>query len=340
MLSRSRRRLLPLVGLLLALAGAPAVARADAPDAVASIKPIHSLLAAVMEGVGEPTLLLQGAASPHTYALKPSEAALLESADIVFWVGEPIETFLHGPLETLASAAEVVELLDAPGLVLLPSREGGVWEADVHEEAEHAEAHGAEDHADHEDHAAEEGEGHHEGDHHGEIDGHIWLDPINAMAMADAMAAALAALDPAHAETYRSNAAKLRGELEVLDQAMAARLSPMDGRPFIVFHDAYQYFEARYGLGGVGSITVNPEQAPGAERLIELREKIAQSGAICVFSEPQFPMTLVTTITEGLETRIGQVDPLGAGLEDGPNLYRQLIETLAGSIESCLVPAG
>ena len=246
-----------------------------APDVVASIKPVHSLVAAVMAGVGEPTLIVKGSASPHTYALKPSDAGALESADIVFWTGHGMELFLADALETLATDAIVVELAESPGITLLSVREGGAFEAHAHE----GEGHGDEEH----DH------GHEEHDHeHEEGDMHFWLDPENAKLMVTHIATTLAEVDPENATAYQANAEAELVRLDELEAELAATLAPVADKPFIVFHDAYQYFEARFGLTLAGSVTVTPEVMPGAARIDELKAKVAELGATCVFAEPNF----------------------------------------------------
>ncbi|GGD38582.1 zinc ABC transporter substrate-binding protein [Aureimonas glaciei] len=317
------------------------------PRVVASIKPIHSLVAAVMQGVGEPSLIVDGGASPHTYAMKPSNAADLEAADIVFWAGDDLEAFLVKPIETLGAKAKSVELVDAPGLLHLPLREGGSFDAHEHGAEEAAGSHEAEaaaghDHAGHDHEAATEHEGHaaHAGHGHDEIDMHFWLDPVNAKAMVAVIAATLSEADPADAAAYAANAAKVSARLDSLTASTKAALAPVAGKPFIVFHDAYQYFENRFGVTAAGSITVSPESIPGVQRIAEIQEKVRSLGATCVFAEPQFEPKLVTVVTEGSEARTGVLDPEGAALEDGPELYFQLIDGLTTALTDCLTPQG
>ncbi len=336
-----------------ALLLSPAVAMAE-PQVVVSIKPIHSLVASIMKGVGDPALIVAGAASPHTYTLKPSNAQALENADLVFWVGPGLEAFLDKPLEALAGKAKVVELEDAPGLTKLPFREGGAFEAHDHSEhgeGEHAEgehhdhdAEGAEAHAeaghDHateaHDHAAE-GEEAHDHDHeHGGTDMHLWLDPTNAKAMASAIAAALIEADPANKTAYEANVATLDAGLDTLDKDIASQLAPVADKPFVVFHDAYQYFEKRYKVRVAGSVTVSPETMPGAERLSEIHAKIAELGAACVFAEPQFEPKLINVVMEGTQAKSGTLDPEGGALSEGPDLYGQLMRNLSASLKDCL----
>ncbi|AWK86108.1 zinc ABC transporter substrate-binding protein ZnuA [Azospirillum thermophilum] len=318
--------------LLLSLASA---ARAEGPKVVASIKPIHSLVASVMQGVGEPALLVKGAGSPHTYALKPSDAKALSAADLVVWVGPELEGFLEKPLKSNAPKATVVTLMEQPGMLLLDAREGGAWEPHDHGHA-HEHGHGH-DHG-HDKKAAGKAGGH-DDDHdhdHDEVNTHIWLDPANARRIAAAVAEALAVRDPANAETYRTNAERTGARIDQLDAELKAALGPVARKPFVVFHDAYQYFEARYDLGAVGSITVNPERRPSAKRLSAIRAKISGLEAACVFAEPQFEPALVRTIIEGTKAKTGVLDPEGADLADGPDLYFTLMRNLAAGLRGCL----
>lgn len=311
----------------------------SAPKVVASIKPIHSLVAAVMDGVGTPDLIVEGAGSPHSYALRPSQAGEIERADIVFWVGHELEPFLEKPLETLGASATIVELADTPGLTLLAPREGGAFEKHDHNDEEHAHEEGEDDDHAHQEEGHEE-EGHdeeHEHEHeHGETDPHLWLDPQNAAAMLPAIAEALAVADPQNAEAYKANAEKTAERLAGQQKTLNARLEPVRGKPFIVFHDAYHYFENRFGLTAAGSITISPEVAPGAERVAEIRARVDETGATCVFSEPQFEPKIISVVTEGSEARSGVLDPLGAKLEPGPDLYFQLLDGMAQSFLDCL----
>lgn len=308
-----------------------------APDVVVSIKPIHSLVASIMKGVGEPKLIVDGAASPHTFSLKPSNAAAIEGADVIFWVGPGIEAFLEKLLDALAALATVVELEDAPGLQKLPFRESGAFEAhdDGHEAAE---AHEDDDHphGDHDQPAADHAD--HDDDHHdhGGFDTHLWLDPMNAKAMAAEIEKTLVSADPANAAAYQANGAALMKDIDALDTELKATIAPVKDRPFIVFHDAYQYFEHRYGVSVAGSITVSPETMPGAERVDQIHKKVKELGATCVFAEPQFEPKLVAVVTEGTPARSGTLDPEAATLKSGPGLYFELMRGLARSMKECL----
>jgi zinc transport system substrate-binding protein len=289
-----------------------------APNVVASIKPVHSLVSAVMAGVGEPTLIVKGSASPHTYALRPSDAGALESADLVFWTGHGMELFLADALETLAGNATVVELADSPGIALLPVREGGAFEPHSHEGEDHAH------------------EGEHDHAHGEEGDMHFWLDPENAKLMVTQIATALAKADPENAAAYEANAATEILALDALETELTATLAPVADKPFIVFHDAYQYFEARFGLTLAGSVTVTPDVLPGAARIDELKARVAGLGATCVFAEPNFEPTIISAITEGTRAKSGVLDPEGGALTEGPTLYSDLLRGLAASLVDCL----
>lgn len=306
-------------------------------DVVVSIKPIHSLVASVMEGVGEPHLIVKGGNSPHTYAFKPSDAKALEKAKIVFWVGEILEKFLEHPLETLAKNAKVIALSNSPGLIKHEFREGGAWEDhghDKHADEKHDHnKHGHDKHADekhdHDKHA-------HDKHAHDEVDLHIWLDPLNAKAMVDKIVSTLVAVDAGNAAAYKANGRKLADRLDALTASAEKRFAPVRQRPFVVFHDAYQYLEKRFGLNAAGSITVSPEVRPGARRITEMKKKIGKLGAVCVFSEPQFEPKLVRVVTEGTSARTGTLDPVGSDLPDGPELYFSLMERNVKALTDCL----
>lgn len=319
--------------------GAPG-ASAEAPDVVASIHPVHSLVAAVMAGVGEPTRLLPPGASPHSYALKPSEAMKLSRADVIFRVDPTLEVFLNQPLESLPKDARVITLAAVPGTTLLATRVGGAWEEDHDHDHDHAADHAHEGgHAheeEHGDHDHEQGRDHEEDHEHGPVDAHLWLDPRNGGVWAGAIADALSQVDPDHAEAYAANARRAQDRLAALEESLATQLAPVRGTPYLVFHDAYQYFEHRFGLNAVGAITVSPDRAPGARRVAELRDLVRDSGAACVFSEPQFEPRLVSVVIEDTGARAAVLDPLGAQLEAGPDLYPTLLQNLADSLTGCL----
>lgn len=317
---------------LAGLAGACGASSAAGRDGVVvSIKPLHSIVSAVMRGVGEPRLIVQGAGSEHVYSLKPSDAEAIEHAKVIFWAGPSMETFLDKPFDTLGEGAKVVALGEADGLTRLKFREGGPFEAHDHDHEGEGHDHDTEAAHGHDAHDAHEGH-----DDHGEYDLHFWLDPDNGKVLAADIARTLAESDPEHAAQYEKNASDYAEKLDALSKDVAAELAPVKDRPFIVFHDAYQYFENRFGVKAAGSITVSPDKAPGAARIQEIHDKIKSLGAVCVFSEPQFEPKLVRTVIDGTDARTGVLDPLGSELKDGPDLYPQLIRNLADSLKTCL----
>jgi zinc transport system substrate-binding protein len=295
-----------------ALAAAATGAAAEPAKVVVTVTPVHSLIAGVMKEAGRPDLLLRRGGSPHAYTLRPSDARMLAEADVIFWIGEELETFLAKPLRVLARKARIVELGRAPGVVRLAAREAGAWKTPG---------------------AGEEAPG------HGASDPHYWLDPENAKAIVRAGLAAMGAEDPANAETYRANAGHVIARIDALDAELRAALAPVRTVAYVVFHDAYRYFERRYGLNALGSITVHPERKPGVRRIRDARRRIRALGARCVFSEPQFEPRLAATLIEGTGVRTAVLDPLGADLAAGPDAYFTLMRDLAASLKSCLAGA-
>ena len=313
---------------------------------VASIKPIHSLASYLMDGVGKPKLIVDGYASPHGFSLKPSHAKMLQEADIVFWVGEDIENFLVKPLGSIAKNAEKIELLDIKGLKKLKFRERNVFEG--HDDHGHKE----DDHDDHakkedghdDEHKDEHGhdddhkkEGHdehgHEGHAHGEFDPHIWLDPLNAKVILKEMTKHLIENDQMNAFVYKDNLKKANKDLDKLVKQVKSELNK-DFKS-IVFHDAYQYFEKRFKVNVLGAFTVNTDVLPGAEQLKEIREIIEHDKVTCVFSEPQFNPDIINAVAKDMNISTGVLDPLGATLTPGKNLYFDLIKNMSKSFKGC-----
>lgn len=315
------RRALPILAVLLPVLPLPVLALlatpagAAVPTVVVSIKPVHALAAGLMRGVGTPALLVKGSDNPHTFSLRPSDAAVLQGADLVFWMGPTVEPALEGPVRTLARRARVIELTQAPGMTLLPLRGGGLWTG--HEGEGKAEGHDTarDDHL---------------------WDGHLWLDPDNARAMARAMESALEAADPADGQHYRANLAAVLADIDAVDQEVAALLAPLRRQPFIVYHDAFQYFEAHYHLDGIGALTTSPDSRPGAGGLAHLRDRVVALGGVCVFGEPPFEPRQLAPLTDGTRARQGVLDPEGVALSPGPDLYAHLMRANAQALAACL----
>ena len=275
---------------------------------ITSIKPVHSLVSAVMAGIGQPDLILDGAHSPHGYILKPSKAGLLAKADIIFWIGPSLEAFLQKPVKTIGSSAISVELAKADGLKTLPFRE---INSDKHSDTADAHDHGA-------------------------TDPHIWLDPQNAKAMVPMIANSLSDADAKNEKTYKANAAKLTKELDLQTDRSEKILTTVGKKPFITHHDGYQYFEQRFGLNSKGALIANPEILPGMGHALKIRDNLKTIGKSCLFTEKQFSQKFVTVMTENTDTKIALLDPLGSELKPGPELYFSLIEQMTNTFYECL----
>jgi zinc transport system substrate-binding protein len=318
------------------------VAHAEVPDVVTDILPVQSLAAQVMAGVGTADVLLPPGASPHGYALRPSDARNLQKADVVFWIGPALTPWLADPLETLAVEAERIALMEIPGTEVLEARLDPLFEtSDPH--ADHEQSHGG--HADHDDDHGTEHEDTHddhadehtadEGHHHSGPDPHAWLDPANARLWLSVIADTLAATDPEHAEVYHTNAQAAIAALEVQEQQIANMLTSLNDRPFTVYHDAFQYFEHRFGLTPLGAIATSDATAPGPARLTALRDRLTDEGVICVFSEPQFNQGLIRAVSpQGAVHAV--LDPIGSDLPAGAAHYPALLAALSGTISDCL----
>jgi len=308
---------------------------------VASIKPIHSLASYLMDGIAKPDLIVDGYVSPHGFAMKPSHAKMLQNADLVFWVGEDLESFLEKPLSSIAKKAEKIELMETKGLQVLKFRERNIFDEhdhdhghddhgkkeDDHDDHDHDDHGKKEEHDDHDDHDE------HEGHAHGEFDPHIWLDPINAKAMLNEMAEHLIENDPKNEAKYKSNLANALKEIDKLTIDVMTDLSSSVSS--IVFHDAYQYFEERFNVKVLGAFTVNTDVMPGAEQLAEIREIIEHDKVACVFSEPQFNPDIINAVAKDMKIKTGVLDPLGATLDPGKDLYFNLIRNMSASFKGC-----
>lgn len=283
----------------------------EIPHVVVTLKPIHALVSGVMTDVGKPDLLLSGSESPHTYNMKPSQVQQIQQADLLVWIGNGVETFLQKSLSVLEDKKQL-RLDKIEGLRLLKVRKGDSWQTHQHSAHHHARVE--------------------------EIDPHIWLDPDNAQVIVDAVAQTLSQLDEPHATVYKHNATQLIERIKAFDQQLIQQLKPYQAKPFLVFHDAYHYFEQHYGLTAVGTVTLSPGHTPSVKRIQELRTQIKTQGIICVFSEPQFTPRLIATLLEDTLARHGELDPLGATLEAGTDAYFKLLQNLADAFAECFLP--
>ena len=337
---------------------------------VTSIKPLHSLASYLMDGVGKPDLIVDGYASPHGFSMKPSHAKMLQNADLIFWIGEDLESFLEKPLSSIAKKAEKIELMEIKGLNVLKFRERNIFDEhdhddhddhgkkkddhddhdhddhgkkeddhDDHDHDDHGKKEEHDDHDDHDDHGKkEEHDDHddhdgHEGHAHGEYDPHIWLDPMNAKVILNEMVEHLIENDPKNEAKYKSNLDKALKDVDKLTIDVMTELS--NSVSSIVFHDAYQYFEKRFNVNILGAFTVNTDVMPGAEQLAEIREIIEHDKVACVFSEPQFNPDIIKAVAKDMNIKTGVVDPLGATLDPGKDLYFKLIRNMSASFKGC-----
>jgi len=330
---------LPLILSILSLASFITPVNADV-KVVASIKPLHSLASYLMDGVGKPDLIVEGYGSPHGFSMKPSHAKILQNADLIFWVGEDLEIFLEKPLSSIAKKAEKIELMEIKGLNVLKFRERNIFDKhdhddhddhgkkeDDHDDHEHDDHGKKEEHADHDDHDG------HEGHAHGEYDPHIWLDPMNAKVILNKMVEHLIENDAKNASKYKSNLKNAFKDIDKLTADVKADLSKSTAS--IVFHDAYQYFEERFDINILGAFTVNTDVMPGAEQLSEIREIIEHDKVSCIFSEPQFNPDIINAVAKDMDIKTGILDPLGATLNPGKNLYFDLIRNMSDSFKGC-----
>ncbi|MFT3690196.1 zinc ABC transporter substrate-binding protein [Paenirhodobacter sp.] len=296
--------------LVLALAAMPALARAEVPKVVTDIPPVQSLVAQVMGDLGAPALLLTPGTNAHSYQMKPSQARALQDADLLIWIGPEMTPWLNRAAAA-SGAKNSLPLLHTKGTQL----------RDYAPEADH-------DH----DHDHEEDGHHHEG-----TDPHAWLDPDNARTWLSTIAQHLAALDPEHAETYAANAEAARTRIAALDGALKDELAPVARRPFVVFHAAYGYFAAHYGLDVAGALSLGDAAEPGAAHLAELRAGLAHDAVACAFPEANHDPRPLDRLAEGTGVRIGgALDPEGSKLDAGPDLYDRILRSLSETIRDCL----
>ena len=330
-------------------------AMADTPKVAADIGPVHSLVSRVMQGIGTPDLVVQAGASPHSYSLRPSEAKALQEAQMVFWMGEGLSPWMEGALDTLSSDATIITLLERDETILMEFREGVLFEEHDHDDHAEHDDHGDEKHDDHgdekhDDHGDEKHDDHKHDDHgdekhddheghddhgHGSHDPHAWLSPDNAKIWLNLIASQLSIADPENAGTYFANAAAGRVEIDALKAEVSSLLESIRGKKFIVFHDAYQYFEKTFDISASGAISLGDASKPSPARVAEIQGRIQEESIDCVLSEPQFNKGLVATVMAGSNAKTSVIDPLGVGLTPGPDLYSHLIRSMGKSLVDC-----
>lgn len=283
---------------------------ASKPLIVASINPLHSIVTSIVGNTGNVSLLIESNTSPHNFALKPSHAKLLNNAEIFFYIDDQLESALKKTIKSLPKTVKVKKVSQFKNLKLLPVRENLNWEEDGH--------------------------GHNHDHDHGSYDIHFWLDTQNAIEIAKGVTQELSKLYPENINTYKKNAKKLITKIKTKDNSIKLKLKEVKNKPYIVFHDAYQYFEKAYNLNAIGSILLNPEQPPSPKRIIKIRSKIKTLNAYCVFKEPQFKAQIVNTVIENTNAKVGTLDPLGSNIVSGQDMYINLLDDLATNIKNCL----
>ena len=294
---------------LIIIFGLIVTSNAISSEIVVSIKPLHSLVSAVTEGSNSVSLVIDGSMTPHNFALKPSHAKLLNNAKVLFYIDDEFESGLKKTVKGLPKSVKVIRVSKMKKLRLLSTRADDNWEEDGH---------------DHHDHG------------HSSNDLHFWLDPNNAIEIVKSITQELSAIYPENINIYKKNAKNIIKEIKTTDLLIKSMLEPVRNKPYIVFHDAYQYFEKAYSLKSVGSILVDPELPASAKRIIKIRSKIKSLNAHCVFKEPQFRAKIVKTVIDGTTTKIGILDPLGADIKSGPDMYTSLLKNIAENLNACL----
>jgi len=301
--------------LSLALLGAAAVSNADV---LTTVKPLGFIANAITDGVTETKVLLPTSASPHDYSLKPSDVEQLQSAQLVVWIGEEMESFLEKSIDKLPKE-KVLTLEDVPAIKELVEHSGEEKEDKHDHKHEHKHSH---NHA-------------HDGHDHDE-DWHIWLSPKAGEQIAEQIAERLSQQLPEQKAKIAENLANFKATLATKNSEIAKQLEPVKSKGYYTFHDAYGYFEDAYGLKSLGSFTINPTVAPGAKTLNAIKKSIAQKQAQCLFAEPQFTPKVIESLSKGTSAKVGQLDPLGAKIELSREAYPQFLQSLADQFSDCL----
>ena len=302
---------------------------------VTTIQPLHSLISNVMGNKGKLDLILEGTASPHSFTLKPSHAKMLENADAIFWIDKDLESFLEKPLKSIPEKAKVVHLMDISGLEIHKFREKNIYGGhDDHDKHGHKE----DKHDDHDKHGHKEDkhDDHDKHGHahaHGEFDVHIWLDPNNAKVIVKEVANQLATLDSKNSDFYKENSKKTINKLDNLINKIDKSINKKAS--FVTFHDAYQYFEKRFGVEALGALTINTDIQPGAKQIEEIQHLVEDKNIKCIFSEPQFNPKLINMIAKSSGAKTGVLDPHGSSYKPGNDLYFNLINDLYENLNKC-----
>jgi zinc transport system substrate-binding protein len=291
---------------------------------ITTIKPIDSLVSAVVGDTGKTISLIPSETSPHEFRLKPSDARALQNGNIIFYISPHLETSIVKVFETLPKNIKIINLMEETGIEHLSIRDNEAWELHDH--------HDDEKHDDHDKHAQKD----EHDDHKSKDDVHIWLDPENAIKIIKKVNTELSFFFPENAKIYDENATKIINKIKSLKKQLKKELLPIKEKPYIVFHDAYQYFEKTFGLNAVGSIALEDDIASSPKQISFIKNKIIKSKASCVFQEPQFDNKLVKTVIEGTQAKIGTLDPLGFGIKEKEDFYLQLLRNMSKNLKECL----
>ena len=304
---------------------------------ITTIQPINSLVSAVIGNTGKTISLIPAEISPHEFKLKPSDAKKMQEGNIIFYISKHLESDVVKVFDNLPKNIKIVDLLEETGIEHLSIRDNEAWERHDH--------HGHDDHDDHDKHGKKHDDHDHDkhakkhddhDDHQTKDDVHIWLSPDNAIKIINKANKVLSLYYPQNAKIYDENTKIMIDKINKLKAELTKDLAPIKDKPYVVFHDAYQYFEKAFGLNAVGSVALEGDIASSPKQVSYIKEKIVKLKASCVFQEPQFDSKLVKIVVEGTNAQIGTLDPLGVGIKDEKDFYLQLLRNMAKSLKECL----
>ena len=304
---------------------------------ITTIQPINSLVSAVIGNTGKTISLIPAEISPHEFKLKPSDAKKMQEGNIIFYISKHLESDVVKVFDNLPKNIKIVDLLEETGIEHLSIRDNEAWERHDH--------HGHDDHDDHDKHSKKHDDHDHDkhakkhddhDDHQTKDDVHIWLSPDNAIKIINKANKVLSLYYPQNAKIYDENTKIMIDKINKLKAELTKDLAPIKDKPYVVFHDAYQYFEKAFGLNAVGSVALEGDIASSPKQVSYIKEKIVKLKASCVFQEPQFDSKLVKIVVEGTNAQIGTLDPLGVGIKDEKDFYLQLLRNMAKSLKECL----
>ena len=302
---------------------------------ISTIHPINSLVSAVIGNTGKSITIIPSEQSPHDFKLKPSDVKVLQNGNIIFYVSNHLESSITKVFKNLPKNIKVINLMEESGVNHLAIRDNDAWERHDHHGHDDHDKHGKkhDDHDDHDKHGKKHDD---HDDHEKEDDVHIWLSPDNAIKIVQKVNKVLSLYFPENSKIYNDNTTKFIDKIKNLKMELVRELSPIKNKPYIVFHDAYQYFEKTFELNAVGSVALEGDIASSPKQISFIKDKIIKSKASCVFQEPQFDSKLVKIVVEGTNAKIGTLDPLGVNITGNKDFYLQLLSNMAKSLKECL----